>query len=440
MRTDEYFDLHVPGAEHYLADGIWHHNTGKSRAGLEKLHLCALKYDGMRGLIVRKTRQSLSQSALVTFERKVLPPDSDIALYQTDQEYPYPNGSVVVVAGLDKPSKVMSSDYDMIYVQEATELTEGDLESLTTRLRNGVMPYQQLTADCNPGPPTHWLKRRADRGGILLLDSRHEDNPVLWDRKAGDWTPAGRAYIAKLDALTGVRKDRLRHGRWAAAEGMVYDAWDEALHLVDHFDPPREWPHYWTVDFGYTNPFCWQDWVADPDGRIFLHRELYRTQGLVEDHARAILAASAGRPHPVAIVCDHDAEDRATLEKHVGLPTIGADKRVRAGIQAVQARLRPAGDGRPRLFVMRGALVERDPRRDDAKRPAATAEEFDTYVWTTPGPSGVERRADEVPLKKDDHGMDALRYMVMYLDGGEYDPNAADAWSEQLADLARPWR
>ena len=30
--------------------------TGKSRAALEKLHLLALKYPGLRGLMVRKTR------------------------------------------------------------------------------------------------------------------------------------------------------------------------------------------------------------------------------------------------------------------------------------------------------------------------------------------------------------------------------------------------
>src|ERR1700738_4641358 len=47
--------------------------TGKSRVLLEKLHFCADKYAGMRGLIVRKTRESITQTAMVTFEEKVLP-------------------------------------------------------------------------------------------------------------------------------------------------------------------------------------------------------------------------------------------------------------------------------------------------------------------------------------------------------------------------------
>ena len=42
------------------------------------------------------------------------------------QAYHYPNGSEVVVGGLDKPSKVMSTEYDLVYVQEAIELFEND--------------------------------------------------------------------------------------------------------------------------------------------------------------------------------------------------------------------------------------------------------------------------------------------------------------------------
>jgi uncharacterized membrane protein len=46
-----------------------------------------------------------------------------------------------------------------------------------------------------------------------------------------------------------------------------------------------------------------------------------------------------------ATVADHDAEDRATLERY-GVYTQPATKDVSPGIQAVQARLRRAGDGK----------------------------------------------------------------------------------------------
>ena len=47
--------------------------TGKSRGALEKVHFCAMKYPGMRALMCRKTRASISQTAMVTYENHVLP-------------------------------------------------------------------------------------------------------------------------------------------------------------------------------------------------------------------------------------------------------------------------------------------------------------------------------------------------------------------------------
>lgn len=366
----------------------------------------------MRGLIVRKTRRSITQSAMVTFERKVLHPLEGVKFHTTQQGYQYPNGSELVVGGLDKASKVMSMEYDMAYVQEAIELTEDDWESITTRLRYGVMPYQQLIADTNPDRESHWLKLRGNAGKTTFLESRHEDNPTLWDKERQAWTTEGEAYISKLEALTGVRYKRLRRGLWVQAEGQIYDEYDQAIHLIDRFDISYTWPRYLVVDFGYTNPFVCQWWAEDPDGRLYRYREIYMTQRLVEDFAKQIASLSAGEPKPVAVITDHDAEGRATLEKHLGLYTTAAHKAVSEGIQAVQARLKVAGDGKPRLFLMRDSLVERDEARAEAKQPTCTEEEIDGYVWNLK--SG--RNKGEEPVKENDHGMDAMRYLVAYRD------------------------
>ncbi len=162
--------------------------TGKSRAALEKLNLLALKYPGFRGLVVRKTRESLLQSALVTFETDVLLP-SQARYFSGKGEWRYRNGSVIVTGGLDKVTKIMSSEYDVIYVQEATEISEDEWEHLTTRLRRTTTPYQQIMGCANPAGPNHWLKKRAEAGRLTLLSSAHEDNPLLYDQKNGKWTP-----------------------------------------------------------------------------------------------------------------------------------------------------------------------------------------------------------------------------------------------------------
>jgi phage terminase large subunit len=395
--------------------------TGKSRACLEKLHAMCLLNPGMRAALLRKTAVSLGSTALVTYREHVAAEaiaSGEVRWFggsaQEAASYRYGNGSVIVVGGMDKATRIMSSEYDIAYVQEATELTEDDWEAITTRLRHGVVSFQQIIADCNPDAPHHWLKQRCDRGATRLIYCRHEDNPRLYDPETDTWSPEGAAYISKLDALTGVRYERLRGGKWAAAEGLVFDTFDPSVHLhkpIIH--PPDSWTRYWSVDFGFTNPFVWQSWAEDPDGRLYLYREIYRTQTLVEDHARAIIAATRTQkgkePAPREIICDHDAEGRATLERVLGLSTVAAHKSVLEGIEAVKARLKVAGDGKPRLFICRDALVERDRALAEAKRPVCTQDEVLEYIWD-------DKAKKEQPRKENDHGCDAMRYLVAGVD------------------------
>ena len=394
--------------------------TGKSLACLFRLHLIALHNSDMRGLIFRKTAVSLGSTTLVTWEKKVIADALARGIVKwfggSAREAPgyrYSNGAKIDVAGMDKPEKIMSAEYDLVFGDEATELTLNDWESVGTRLRNGKLSWQQQMGACNPSAPTHWIKQRCDQGQSKMLVSRHADNPA-YVNPDGTPTEVGAAYFEKLDALTGVRKLRLRDGAWAAAEGLIYGGFDEAVHLVDPFEIPPAWTRWITVDFGFTNPMVMQWWAEDGDGRLYLYRELYHTRRLVEDMARqakGLMQHPSGEwrePRPRAVICDHDAEDRATLQKHLGLGTSPATKKVSPGIQAFQTRLKLAGDGRPRLYIVRGALVERDKELDEAKKPCSTEEEITGYVWAIK-PGGT---VPEVPLKENDHGMDAGRYMV----------------------------
>ena len=165
--------------------------TGKSMAALVKIDLAASQQP-IRAAIIRKLRTALTQAALVTFNDKVLPPQPNgVWFHHEDQEYRYPNGSRVIVAGLDDPRKILSTDFDLIYCQEATELEENDWQILLTRLRNNALSYQQILGDCNPSYPNHWLKLRCDAQQTTMLDSKHEDNPQLFDHATGLWTPFG---------------------------------------------------------------------------------------------------------------------------------------------------------------------------------------------------------------------------------------------------------
>lgn len=380
--------------------------TGKSRGMLEKGHLCLMKYPGARGLLVRKTRESLTQSVMVTYEQHVLPFNENRVKWRTtEQEYRYWNGSRLVVGGLDKPSKIMSTEFDFILVFELTEIMESDWEMLTTRARNGVMPYNQVMGDCNPGPANSWVKKRWEDGKATRCRTTHQDNPTLWNHEKGEWTDKGRNYIAKLERLTGIRRKRLYLGEWVSAEGVIYEEFIPDVHVIDRFKIPDNWKRFCSVDFGFVHPFVCQWWAISPEDVMYLYREIHFSRRIVRAHTQQIQYVSRNEFIEM-FVCDWDAEDRATMEE-AGLLTMAAEKSVSVGIQTVKERLKPTESSFPKMLFMRDSLVEEDRRRADDYLPTKTIDEFDLYVW-------ANKKLKELPVKENDDGMDAMRYAAMY--------------------------
>jgi phage terminase large subunit len=386
--------------------------TGKTFAALHKLDGLLWKYPRSQAVIVRKTLSSLYPTVLRTY-LNVLGPKSPVRFYggEKPEWADYPTGSRVYFAGMDNPQKALSSERDFIYVNQAEELTLNDWEVLSTRCtgRAGNAPFPQMMGDCNPGAPSHWIRHRPS---ITLLTSRHEDNPTLFD-DAGRITEQGKTSLAILDSLTGVRNARLRHGLWVAAEGTVYaEEWSEDRNLVTLAELPPRRRCVASVDWGYTNPGVLLVWLVDGDGRMTLVREIYRTGKLIgwwAERARAI----RDEFRPEMFVCDPSRPEHIQEFVNAGLPAVGAFNDIERGIQAVKERLLPAGDGKPRLVIARDCNRDRDDSLISAKLPASVVDEFTLYVY----PKGQDGRPlKELPVDADNHGMDALRYAVAYVD------------------------
>lgn len=381
--------------------------TGKSRACLQKLHHVLTTYPGARALIVRKTRASLTDSALVTYEDKVLNRDpAYVGNVQRENRhiYRYPNGSEVVVGGLDKPSKVMSTEFDFIYVQEAIELTDTDWEALSTRNRNYVTKVQQLIGDTNPDHPHHWLKQRCEAGRTRYIESHHEDNPVLFVN--GNWTVRGLEYIARLDALTGVRKERLRYGRWVQSEGVIFDNFDRRYNVSEEAEYNPAWPVLWGVDDGYVqgdgpgyasyHPRVILFAHVTPHGGVHIFAEQYETLTLPEASIETALATGYAGPD-VAYVDSSAAELRSRIWDK-GIQTVGATHTVAEGIKNVR---RLVGDGEGIH------LLKIHPRCIHLIR------EMSSWVYDPNSTAAIG--GEPKPAKIDDHGPSAVRYLTWHL-------------------------
>lgn len=366
--------------------------TGKTLAACWKIHLACLRYPGIRVLMVRKTLESLKSGALNTFINGVQPGRFGVETFGGNKFFPaefrYPNGSVILVSGMDKAEKILSAEFDIIYVNEITEpgFMESDLEVLLTRLRNGKMPYQQIISDGNPSGPRHWMNRRCNEGKTRRITSTHKDNPVYWDTRKGDWTDVGRQYVQTvLAGLTGVQRKRLFEGVWAAAEGLVYSEFNPEQHVktVD----TTGWRTVLGVDVGTRNPTVILVAHVAGDGRIHISRELYRRNMSASDILAAIQQFDADHD-PDVVYIDPSAKGYIDDLHREGINVEPAVNDVLVGIQRVHAQFQTG--------------LTFDPSCTD------TIDEMGMYAY----PDNPKVETDK-PTKDNDHAADALRYLCM---------------------------
>jgi phage terminase large subunit len=249
-----------------------------------------------------------------------------------------------------------------------------------------------------------------------MLDSKHEDNPAC--------TPED---IAVLDALTGVRYLRLRKGIWAAAEGMVYEEWTPERHVLSKEQLVKLGIFqengmisrdvvkrvFAAVDWGYTNPGVIQTWAIDGDGRMYLVHEIYQTNRDIDwwiEQAKRV----KDRFGVEQFVCDPAEPSYIEQFNKNRLHAIKGANDIAPGISQIQSRLKQAGDGRPRIFVYDQAIEVRDLSRVEAYQPIGFVGEILEYVWPQSRDGAPVR---EVPVKVNDHAMDAARYLCMWMTG-----------------------
>jgi hypothetical protein len=119
-----------------------------------------------------------------------------------------------------------------------------------------------------------------------------------------------------------------------------------------------------------------------------------------------------GKITPREIICDRQLGESKTLEQHLKMGVIAADKRagsVNRGIDLVKSKLQVQEDGKPRIYVCRTSLAATDMDLYDAKQPTCLAEEMGAYIWDP-------KRPDE-PVDKHNHALDGLRYLTIRLFG-----------------------
>lgn len=162
--------------------------SGKSIFAGQKLIERATTEKGHRFLVCRKVAQTLRNSCfrqLCAQAREMYPEEIDcIPRGQSGDMYlRFRNGSEILFSGLDDAEK-LKSIYNItgIWIEEASEITEGDFNQLDIRMRGKTRWYQQIILSFNPISMQHWLKKRFfDRFDerARVHESTYRDNRFL---------------------------------------------------------------------------------------------------------------------------------------------------------------------------------------------------------------------------------------------------------------------
>ncbi len=356
---------------------------------------------GGRLVMIGRTKDTLNRNVFsVLQDPAIFGPLANEVRYTPGANVAYIFGRVIDVIGANdvrSESRLRGMTCAGAYVDEITLLPR---EFWTQLLGRMSIDEAKLFGTTNPDNPAHWLRKdfllRADDPALGL---RHwhftiDDNPALSLRRK-------LAYKAQF---TGLFYKRFIEGRWVAAEGAIFDMWDEDRHVIRGEPPLIERWLSAGVDYGTSNPFAAVSIgiSAEPKARLIVASE-YRYDSKQahrsksdQEYATDLQAWLDRHPipgspergiYPEYLVVDPSAASFRVVLQQAGLVVADGDNSVLDGIRGIASLLHL---GRLAVHESCTALIA----------------EFPGYSWD----DDEAKKGRDVPIKADDHSLDALRY------------------------------
>jgi hypothetical protein len=185
--------------------------------------------------------------------------------------------------------------------------------------------------------------------------------------------------------------------------GRVFKTFDEDLHVGDFKYNPR-WQTYAATDAGFTNPSVYLLIQVDPFGeRIVVLDEVYQ-EGLTADEFADLVAARGLAPGGVLRLYPDPADPAfaKTLSDRLRIPLgKGTGGELRHRLDAIRAALKERNTHLP------DGHTDRYPRLMFDRKCTRTIADMLNYRYPEKRQQ-VDTNAPENPMKKDDHGPEAL--------------------------------
>lgn len=268
-----------------------------------------------------------------------------------------------------------------IWIEEATELEEADVDILDDRLRGELENpnlFYQITFTFNPVSSAHWIKRRffdAEGLEVFTHHSTYRDNRFI------DEGYYRRMEMRRLQDPEGYRVYGL--GEWGETGGLILTNF-----RVEEFslDESRYDSRVYGQDFGYNHANAILD-VRFKDGEIYICDEIYEYE---KDTSELIEIAEHRRlDKHVRMWCDSAEPDRIKTWRKAGYRAQGVKKEKRSV--------------RAQIDYLKSVKIHVHPQCRN------TIKELQSWRWKKDARSG--QYLDE-PVEVFDDAMAALRYSL----------------------------
>lgn len=240
--------------------------------------------------------------------------------------------------------------------------------------------------NCNPSTPYHWFKQNwineREEKRILYIHFDLEDNLSLDDEI--------KSRYYKM--YKGVFYQRYILGQWVAAEGIVYDMFDENIHVTnEQIEPSKD--VYVSCDYGTQNATVFLMWTKTCGKWICIKEYYYCGRDKLRQKTDSEYAEDMKQwldnVEPKRIVVDPSAASFIAELRKKGYRVKKGDNEVLDGIRYTSTMLE-----NEKIAI--SSCCEN------------TIKEFRSYMWD----SKAAQRGEDRPLKEHDHCMDAMRYFT----------------------------
>lgn len=357
----------------------------------------------------------------------------------------FASGSTIHFMGLEGP-KLFGSDFDLIMINEIRLADEDVIADATARIRNGGVwgrdgqRHHMLLADTNAGGARSWVKRQAEDGQLLMVNTNLHDNPFY--SQGGELTEEGQDYWDTLQfAYSGHAYRRYILNEWVDFEGLVYSDvfdYDTMVKPIRRADIPPRWWWSISIDHSYAGACAAVLYANSPkNNESICYKAVYKTERttgqLLLDIERMLIGEGLTKKQIKVIVADHAPAANKEIED-AGYKVEKAQKAVESGIESMKS------------WILRGALrfnadILSHAPDQKLKQKGLCLHPYDEFASYAYADGGSELNK---PKKGFDDYLDATRYhLQMLATRVEYIPyvpiGAAKRMPDALNDTALDW-